>query len=114
MTRTPTDGRFSIMEPLAHIRQSIMDIVTTPLVTRTMRPDYGSKVPRLVDNPVTQSWKLEIFSAVADALHRWEPRVRVEQVQVDAVGPGYVELAIRYLLQDGTGDTINVTVVKAL
>ena len=114
MSRSPEDGRFRIMEPLAHIRQSVMDIVTTPTGTRVMRPEYGSKVPHLVDRPVTQNWKLEVFAAIAEALHRWEPRVRVERVQVDAVGPGYVEMAIEYSLQDGTRDTTAVTVVRAL
>ncbi|MDR1874370.1 MAG: GPW/gp25 family protein [Synergistaceae bacterium] len=110
MSRTPEDGRFAVMEPLAHIRQSVMDIVTTPIGTRVMLPEYGSKVPRLVDNPVTQSWKLEVYSAVADALHRWEPRVQIERVQIDAVGPGYVELTVRYRLQDGTYEIAGFTV----
>lgn len=114
MSRSPEDGRFAVMDALAHIRQSIMDIVTTPVGTRVMRPEYGSRVPRLIDNPVTKGWKLEIYTAIAEALHRWEPRVRVEQVGIDAVGSGYVELTIRYtLLADGTQDTASITVVKA-
>jgi phage baseplate assembly protein W len=99
------------MEPSAHIRQSIADIVTTPVGTRVMLPEYGSKLPRLVDNPVTQSWKLEVYAAVADALRRWEPRVTVERVQIDAVGPGVVELSVRYRLRTGMGAPLETRVV---
>ena len=110
MSRAPSDGRFAVLEPLDHIRQSILDIVSTPVGTRVMRPEYGSRVPRLVDQPVTKGWKLSVYTAVADALHRWEPRVRVDRVRIDAVGPGVVELAILYRLQDGTTDEANVKV----
>ena len=102
MSRAPSDGRFTVLESLEHIRQSILDIVSTPIGTRVMRPEYGSRVPRLVDQPVTKGWKLSVYTAVAEALHRWEPRVRVDRVRIDAVSPGVVELAILYRLQDGT------------
>ena len=107
MSRSPEDGRFAVMPQSAHIRQSIADIVTTPIGTRVMRPEYGSKLPRLIDRPVTQSWKLEVYAAVADALRQWEPRVTVERVQIDAVGPGYVELSVRYRLPGGATETEN-------
>ena len=110
MSRVPSDGRFAVLEPLDHIRQSILDIVSTPVGTRVMRPEYGSRVPRLVDQPVTKGWKLSVYTAVAEALHRWEPRVRVNRVRIDAVDPGVVELAILYRLQDGTTDEANVKV----
>jgi phage baseplate assembly protein W len=91
------------MEPSAHIRQSIADIVTTPIGTRVMRPEYGSDLPRLVDRPVNQSWKLAVYAAVAEALRCWEPRIAVGRVRIDAVGPGTVELSVRYRLAVGTG-----------
>lgn len=64
----------------------------------------------MVDQPVTQGWKLSVYTAVAEALHRWEPRVRVDRVRVDAVGPGVVELAILYKLQDGTTNELTIKV----
>ena len=110
MSHAPMDGRFAVLEPLSHIRQSILDIVSTPIGTRVMRPEYGSRVPRLVDQPVTKGWKLSVYTAVAEALHRWEPRIRVDRVRIDAVGPGLVELAILYKLQDGTADEVKAKV----
>ena len=38
---------------LDHLRQSIRDILTTRIGTRVMRRDYGSRLPDLVDSPVT-------------------------------------------------------------
>lgn len=105
ITREPRDGRYEILPPLDHLSQSIADIVSTPLGTRVMRPEYGSRVPRLIDAPVTQSWRLEVYVAISEALHRWEPRIRVTQVSILAVGPGYVELGIDYVLRDGDGQT---------
>jgi len=113
ISRAPSDGRFVVLEPLDHIRQSILDIVSTPIGTRVMRPEYGSRVPRLVDQPVTKSWKLSVYTAVAEALHRWEPRVRVNRVRIDAVGPGLVELTILYRLQDGTTNETSIKVGQA-
>ena len=98
------------MEPRAHIRQSIADIVTTPIGTRIMRPEYGSRVPRLIDNPVTKSWKLAVYAAAAEAIRRWEPRVSIEQVNIDAVGPGYAELSIDYKLQNGKPETTSFVI----
>jgi phage baseplate assembly protein W len=34
---------------MAHLRQSVRDILTTPIGTRVMRRDYGSRLYRLVD-----------------------------------------------------------------
>ena len=54
MSRTPADGRFEILPWQEHIDQSIGDILSTPIGTRVMRPDYGSRIPRLVDRPINQ------------------------------------------------------------
>ncbi|MGL4827152.1 MAG: GPW/gp25 family protein, partial [Vibrionaceae bacterium] len=41
---------YSISE-LQHIKQSIQDILTTPLGSRVMRRDYGSAIFELIDQP---------------------------------------------------------------
>ena len=113
MSRGMEEGRFAVMASPAHIRQSIADIVSTPIGTRVMRPEYGSRLPRLVDRPVGKGWELEALAAVAEALWRWEPRVRVERVRVGAVGPGSVELSVTYRLVDGTLDEAQVEVGRS-
>jgi phage baseplate assembly protein W len=77
-----------------HLRQSIQDILTTPVGTRVHRRDYGSLLPSLVS---------DMQQAVADALNRWEPRLRLERVQIDRVtAEGQIELSlVGYYLLNG-------------
>ncbi|WP_028943022.1 GPW/gp25 family protein [Pseudomonas vranovensis] len=87
-----------------HLRQSIEDILTTPLGSRRMRPDYGSKLRRFVDLPVNEGWKSAVQAEVARALGRWEPRLTLERVTVTAVIDGQITLQLtgRYLTQPMT------------
>ncbi|NKD46356.1 phage baseplate protein, partial [Haematospirillum jordaniae] len=55
---------------LDHLSQSIRDILTTPVGSRVMRRDYGSRLPSLVDAPVNRSTILELYAATAEALAR--------------------------------------------
>ncbi|RII79121.1 GPW/gp25 family protein [Pseudomonas monteilii] len=84
---------------LDHLKQSIEDILTTPLGSRRMRPDYGSNLRRFVDLPVNEGWKSAVQAEVARALGRWEPRVQLERVKVVSVLEGQIglELTGQYL-----------------
>ena len=92
---------------IEHLRQSIEDILTTPLGSRRMRPDYGSKLRRFVDLPVNDGWKSAVQAEVARSLSRWEPRLKLEQVRVLSVIGGQINLQIvgKYL---GDGVTLEV------
>ncbi|OSR43137.1 MULTISPECIES: GPW/gp25 family protein [Pseudomonas syringae group] len=79
---------------LAHLRQSIEDILTTPIGSRRMLPEYGSKIRRFVDLPVNDGWKSAVQAEVARSLSRWEPRLRLERVRVIAVLNGQVTLQL--------------------
>lgn len=76
-----------------HLRQSVRDILTTPIGTRVMRREYGSRLYRLVDEPMNRATILEIYAATAEALARWEPRIRVEQISAE-VEVGRVSLSL--------------------
>lgn len=80
-----------------HIAQSVADIVTTPLGSRVMRRDYGSLLPLLLDQPDNPATQIRITAAVAGALLRWEPRVRLMRLGLarDAERPGHAELQLR-------------------
>lgn len=79
---------------LDHLRQSIEDILTTPLGSRRMRPEYGSKLRRYVDMPVNEGWKSAVQAEVARALGRWEPRLRLERVVVISVLDGQIGMKL--------------------
>lgn len=79
---------------LTHLRQSIRDILTTPIGSRVMRRDYGSRLYELVDAPVNRETLLDLYGATAEALAIWEPRIEVEQVTAESAEPGRVVLAL--------------------
>lgn len=91
-----------------HLRQSIRDILTTPIGSRVMRPDYGSRLFSLIDAPYSASVKLSLIAATAEALMTWEPRLAVETVRLRSYEPGrvLVDLVARYL-PDGRELTID-------
>ena len=68
---------------LDHIRQSMRDILMTPVGTRVMRREYGSLLSALIDQPQNESLRLQIMSACYLALLRWEPRVKLTAINFD-------------------------------
>ncbi len=82
------------MSGLAHLKQSIRDILTTPVGTRVMRREYGSKLFELVDAPLTRTTLIDLYAATAEALSTWEPRFRLSRVQAEGVTPGHVTLTV--------------------
>lgn len=79
----------------AHLAQSINDILSTPLGTRIMRRDYGSQLADLIDWPLNNATRLQAYAAVAIALMRWEPRIRLSRVQLslgEQAGQAYLDV----------------------
>lgn len=77
-----------------HLKQSITDILTTPVGSRVMRPEYGSHLPRMVDLPVNKGWISAVQAEIARSLGRWEPRLKLSRVSVRAVIDGRVDMVI--------------------
>lgn len=75
---------------LDHLLQSIEDILTTPLGSRLMRPEYGSFDPPLSTCPFPEGWKSAVQAEAARALKRWEPRLELTRVQVVSVLSGRI------------------------
>ncbi|MBA1446581.1 MAG: GPW/gp25 family protein [Chromatiales bacterium] len=97
---------------LSHLRQSITDILTMPVGSRVMRRDYGSRLFELVDAPLDGSTLVALFAATAEALDRWEPRFRLDRVQVQSGEPGRVVLLLQgQYLPDGREVTMEGLIV---
>ena len=98
-----------LISGVEHLRQSIEDILTTPLGSRLMRPEYGSTIRRFVDLPVSEGWKSAVQAEAARALKRWEPRIELARVQVLSVLDGQItfRLSGTYL---GDSQLLEVTV----
>jgi len=80
------------IDELAHIRQSVRDILTTPIGSRVMRRSYGSLLPELIDQPMHGATRLRLYAATYMALLQWEPRIRITAVRLldsGAFGGGF-------------------------
>ncbi len=97
---------------LDHVRQSVTDILTTPIGSRVMRRDYGSRLFELVDSPLTGSTLADIYAAAAEALIRWEPRLRVKKIYATRIASGQIEVDLEATyLPDGREITMDGIIV---
>ncbi|MBY6056756.1 GPW/gp25 family protein [Leisingera daeponensis] len=93
---------------LDHLRQSVRDILTTPIGTRVMRRDYGSRLYSLVDEPMNDATRLEMMAATYEALETWEPRLQLDQISVEMPEPGNVLVSLQGVyLPDGQPITLD-------
>jgi uncharacterized protein len=102
-----------VLAGLDHLRQSVRDILTTRVGARVMRRDYGSELPALVDRPMNAALRVQLYSATARALRRWEPRLRIRAVRVTAAESGQITLDLTAdYLPDGRSITLEGIIVK--
>lgn len=96
-----------------HVRQSIRDILSTPMGTRVMRRDYGSELPELIDQPMHRATLLRLAAASYLALMRWEPRLKVTRIAVlpDTAQHGRLTIDLQgsYAMSDGNTTQVALT-----
>ena len=92
------------LQGIAHLKQSIANILTTPIGSRVMRRDYGSRLFERIDRPLNGELIAEIYSDVIEALYEWEHRFEVIQVIVQSIKQGklILDLEGRYLANGKT------------
>jgi Bacteriophage baseplate protein W len=96
-----------LISPLDRVKQSIGDILTTPLGSRVLRGDYGSLIFDLIDQPTNAGTLQKLRAATIDAIKKWEPNVDISQVNIISLVPGKFTFEI-----DGAalGSTLNISV----
>lgn len=94
-----------------HLKQSVVDILTTPKGSRLMRRSYGSDLFSLIDNPTNTETIADIIAESADALKKWETRISVTKVEVTSAQPGKVTLNIIGKYRP-TGESIKLEGIK--
>lgn len=85
------------IEGLEAVRQYARDILLTPLGSRVLLREYGSRVYDLLDRPASAALLAEIQSEAAAALERWLPEVRLRRVRArlsDPAREGGIEIEI--------------------
>jgi phage baseplate assembly protein W len=71
------------------LRQSIEDVLTTPIGTRVLRRDYGSDLPSRIDAPLNGATIADVYADVAQALDAHIADFQLDRVQIiDASGTG--------------------------
>lgn len=83
------------LDGVEHLKQSIIDILTTPIGSRIMCRNYGSKLFELVDKPINKDFTLEVYAAVAESLQKWETRFKLEKVKITEIKEGKVTLELK-------------------
>ena len=67
---------------IADIKESIKDILLTPLGSRVMLPEYGSRLFELIDRKVDDEFRADLACYVIEAVEKWEPRVKIDEVKL--------------------------------
>lgn len=62
--------------------QDIAMILTTAIGSRSCRREFGSDIPRLIDQPFNAATRQRLLGATAMALMRWKPRIKLDRVQI--------------------------------
>ena len=99
------------IEDMEHLRQSITNILSTPIGSRIMRRDYGSRLFKRLDAPLTGELLAEIYADVVEALFSYEPRFEVTNVSVVSMDQGHLILDVtgKYLI---TGEDITLNGIE--
>ncbi|WP_390614258.1 GPW/gp25 family protein [Maricurvus nonylphenolicus] len=77
-----------------HLRQSIGNILSTPIGSRVMRRDYGSLLFHMVDQPANPAGRMRLIAASADALVRWEPRLNLQRLTTSIESNGKAAITV--------------------
>ncbi|MBE3022939.1 GPW/gp25 family protein [Campylobacter sp. 7477a] len=70
------------MKHLVSIKESIKDILLTPLGSRVMLPEYGSRLFELIDRRVDDEFRADLACYVIEAVEKWEKRVKIDEVRL--------------------------------
>ncbi|WP_447882359.1 GPW/gp25 family protein, partial [Serratia fonticola] len=79
---------------LDHIRQSVRDILITPIGSRVMRREYGSLLSALIDQPQNAAVKLQVMAACYVAILKWEPRISLTAITFESYFNGQMVVDI--------------------
>jgi uncharacterized protein len=90
-------NRLALVSADDAIRQSIYMIVHTVPGERLMRPDFGCRIHELIFDPANKQTAIVAERFVRDALERWEPRIDLDQVNVEASDGELGELVINII-----------------
>jgi phage baseplate assembly protein W len=83
------------------VRQAVRIILETGRGERVMRPDFGAGLDDFLFEPINTTTLALIRHRVDEALTVWEPRIRVQTIDVAAnpAEPGRIDIEIDYSIR---------------
>ncbi|MCG6942869.1 MAG: GPW/gp25 family protein [Thiohalocapsa sp.] len=111
------DGRYAWARDDDSFRQVILAILLTRPGERLLRPTFGAGLLDFVHEPNNETTRSMIAARVRKALAHWEPRIRVQAVEVvaDPQDPAAAHITIRYLPKHtGVPTALGLTLSLAL
>lgn len=96
------------MAGISTIAESIVRILKTPLGSRVMRPNYGSKLYELRDRKFDDKFKALATKYIFESISLNEPRVKVKNIdfKIDAVS-GKISFLIYLINQNMMIEVVN-------
>lgn len=100
--RTDPTGNIALVCREREIEEAIRLILGTVVGERPMRPEFGCRIHDYVFAPADATTAGLIAYEVRASLRRWEPRIEVEDVDVDVApdDPSVLYVTIRYSLRE--------------
>ena len=76
------------------VADEIVRLLTTPIGSRVMRPNYGSELYKLRDREMNNYWRLMAIKYTFIAINRHIKRVRCRKVLFDVQGDGKMKMKL--------------------
>lgn len=107
--RVDQGGSIALTSGAADIEGSLRMVLMTAPGERLMRPQFGCRIWDLLFEPINANTLGLMAEAVRDAVSQWEPRIVLEDVQldVDQRELGRVHINLRYRIR-ATNDRRNL------
>jgi phage baseplate assembly protein W len=102
-------GSIALSAGRDNVQSAIRMILGTAPGERVMRPQFGCRIWDLLFEPVNGNTIGLMAQAVRESVARWEPRVVLQDVQVqpDTADPGLVHIDVEYVVRT-TNDRRNL------
>ena len=83
------------------VRQQLQVVLSTRPGEQLMRPGFGAGLTEFLGQPDNVTTRRRLYDRVMDAIGRWEPRVQVDRLDVDALPdrPGWLRIEVAYRLK---------------
>jgi len=79
---------------IVSIEKELSRLLTTPIGSRVMRPDYGSELYKVRDREMNDYWRLMAIKYTFIAINRHIKRVRCRKVLFDVQGDGKMKMKL--------------------